>query len=39
MPNSTFVATLLGREMLRVDDNVAKWLEVEEQLRAVLNGE
>lgn len=39
MPNSTFVAIVRGREVVAVDDDGAKWLKVDDQIRSVLNAE
>jgi len=37
MPNSSFVAVVAGREILRVEPAGRAWLNIQDQIRAVLN--
>jgi hypothetical protein len=39
MPNSTFVAVVNGRELVRVESSGPVWLTIQDQIRAVLNGD
>src|SRR5215472_4823400 len=38
-PNSTFVAVVKGREVVRVEIEGRPWLVIQDQIRAVLNSE
>ena len=37
LPNSQFVAVVEGRELIRVESSGDIWLEIQEQIRSVLN--
>jgi hypothetical protein len=37
MPNSKFVAVVEGRQVLRVESSGRAWLEIQDQIRSVLN--
>jgi hypothetical protein len=39
MPNSEFVAVVNGRELVRIEPAGRIWLTIQDQIRAVLNGE
>ena len=39
MPNSRFVAVIAGRDFVRVEPFGEAWIEVQNQIRAVLNAE
>ncbi len=38
LPNSRFVAVVEGRELVRVESAGGTWLEIQDQIRSVLNG-
>jgi hypothetical protein len=37
VPNSTFVAVIFGRNLVRVEPDGEKWLEIQDRIRDVLN--
>jgi hypothetical protein len=39
MPNSSFVAVVVGRDLVRVEAFGQAWMEIEDRIRAVLNAE
>jgi hypothetical protein len=39
MPNSEFVAVVSGRDVVRVEPAGSTWLEIQDQIRVVLNGD
>ena len=39
MPNSEFVAVVNGRELVRIEPAGRIWLTIQDQIRAVLNGD